>query len=421
MVDLNKKLDFIAVALSQFFVLIVNIFLISILTKSLSMEMFGYYTLFFTAAIFLRQILYDPISYVIVRDCGQLAQGESVNNKVKAMNVINDGLLFWFGLIFLIAALFAYIKFNELSAVAFALTFYLYFSSNGAGGMALAVLNILKKRRLYGAAITFEAIVKIFILLIIFKIFGSGLLESIVALTLACVLLHILLRLYLKRVYCSNFISSVDVGVIVKSFFINAAPFYLPTFFVALKGVGERWVLAANVGVEDLAIFNVFFQLGFSPVVMIFGVVQTFVAPIVYKLSAKEGGHLIRFNEFMIRLVGGVILLGVVGFFLADTIGSTILKYIVPENYHSHLNLFPMFVVAGVLAAAVGIVHLGVVGAFEAKVAGRLMSIAMISGISISFLSVLGWGFKGAIFGLIASNMVAFFIYSATLHKKVNL
>jgi O-antigen/teichoic acid export membrane protein len=420
MISSNKKIDFILIAGSQFLVLIMSVWLMSFLTNNLSIEIYGYYVLFFTAAIFLRQLIYDPISYVVVRDCGQIVDVEDVHKKITAMSVINDHLIKLIGIGFLLIGIFVYAAFTEIIFILYVLIFYFYLFSNGGAGIALAVLNILRKRRFYGFVIVFDGVLKLFILYIFFEVFNVGFLQSVAALALTSLCLHISLRFYFKRTYFINKTVLVHDDKFVTSVYKNALPFYVPTFFVALKGVGERWVLAANVGVEDLAIFNVLFQLGFSPVVMIFGVLQTFVAPIIYKLAVAREGDQNDFGEFMFRLVGGLVVLGTLGFFLADIIGPVILKYIVPENYHSHLHLFPLFVVAGVLAAAVGIVHLGVVGAFEPKVAGKLMTTAMISGIFISLLAVWGWGFDGAIFGLIASNVIAFFIYFASLHKKLN-
>jgi hypothetical protein len=95
------------------------------------------------------------------------------------------------------------------------------------------------------------------------------------------------------------------------------------------------------------------------------------------------------------------------------------LVHIISKDYYDYFVLFPVFIGAGVLAAATGVTHLGVIGLYEAKAAGKLMTIAMVFGILISVLSVIFWGLYGALFGLVASNAVAFVLYiAALLHKR---
>jgi O-antigen/teichoic acid export membrane protein len=178
-------------------------------------------------------------------------------------------------------------------------------------------------------------------------------------------------------------------------------------------------MVAAYVGVEDLAVFNVFYQLGFSPVVMIIGVMQTFVAPSIYKLCQKDQNmHAEDVVKYIYRLIILVFILGLLGCLIAIFFGTHILIHIISKEYYDYFGLFVVFIAAGVLAAATGITHLGVIGLYEAKAAGKLMTIAMIFGILISVLSVIFWGLYGALFGLVVSNAVAFVLYIAALLYK---
>jgi O-antigen/teichoic acid export membrane protein len=149
---------------------------------------------------------------------------------------------------------------------------------------------------------------------------------------------------------------------------------------------------------------------------MIIGVMQTFVAPSIYQLCQKTHNMYAEdLVKYIYRLIILVFFLGLLGCLGAIFFGPYILGHIISKEYYDYFGLFVVFIVAGVLAAATGITHLGVIGLYQAKTAGKLMTIAMILGILISVLSVIFWGLYGALFGLVASNAVAFVLYTTSL------
>ena len=108
----------------------------------------------------------------------------------------------------------------------------------------------------------------------------------------------------------------------------------------------------------------------------------------------------------MYRFVVLIFLFALLGCSVAVAYGPAILKHIVSEDYHEYLGLLPVFIAAGAMASSVGIIHLGIIGLYETKITGKLMTVATILGVVISVASVIVWGFDGAIFGLMASNGV---------------
>lgn len=415
------NLDFFWIAACQFIALIVSIGLIKLLTNELTLESYGYYSLLMTIIIFARQIIYDPTSYVVVKDCGQLNGDDAeIIQRVKATEFITDRLSFYLGVVsIIVAASFHFLKLGAPIDGIVLIACAAYLVSNGAYGIFLAILNITKKRKTYALLLIFDSCIKISSVALCFAITSGELLESIVSIAFGALVSYAVIRWYMSifadsKSYCFTTSSSMA-----KSIFINSIPLYLPTAMMALKGVGDRWFIAAYIGVEELAVFNVLLQLGFSPIIMIIGVVQTFAAPVIYKLCEKRNGADVENAiKYMYRLVVLIFLFAFFGCSIAVAYGPAILKHIVPEDYYEYLGLLPVFIAAGAMASAVGIIHLGIIGLYETKITGKLMAVATILGVVISVASVIGWGFNGAIFGLVASNGVAFLIYSAAIFHK---
>lgn len=417
--DKKRKSDFFWIAGCQITVLLVNIFLLKLLTNKLSLESYGYYSLFITIVIFARQLIYDPISYIVVRDCGQLTSANEISRNIQAVNFLSDrlGVLIGTGSIF--TAMILYIKYGLGFQIIFMIACGFYLITNGAGGIVLAILNILKKRQSYALLTIFDSLIKIVVVALVLELSGGDLTEAMGAITLGGILSYASARLYFNNLIEPNLSDEIQTKALAKNILVYSLPLYLPTFLVALKSVGERWMIAAYIGVEDLAVFNVFHQLGFSPAVMIIGVMQTFVAPLIYQRCQKK--HKMYAEDvvkYIYRLIILVFALGLLGCLMAALFGPQILVHIVSKEYNDYFGLFAIFIAAGVLAAATGIMHLGVIGLYEANIAGRLMTTAMIVGILISVLSVIFWGFYGALFGLVFSNAVALALYGAALLYK---
>jgi O-antigen/teichoic acid export membrane protein len=416
---IKLKSDFFWIAGCQASALLVNIFLLKILTNKLSLEEYGYYSLFITIVIFARQLIYDPISYIVVRDCGRLKNSSEVSRNINAINFISDKLSLLIGAISIFIAIILYIQYGFSFPFVFVIGCGFYLATNGAGGIILAILNIIRKRQVYALLTIFDSLIKIASVGLVLELSDGDLIEAMGAITLGTILSYISARVYFNNFIVDESNNEKERNVLVSEILINSLPLYLPTFLVALKSVGERWMVAAYVGVEDLAVFNVFYQLGFSPVVMIIGVMQTFVAPSIYKHCQKEQKmHGEDVVKYIYRLIILVFTIGLLGCLIAMFFGSHILVHIISKEYYDYFDLFVIFIVAGVLAAATGITHLGVIGLYKATTAGKLMTIAMIFGILISVLSVIFWGLYGALFGLVASNTAAFALYIAALFYK---
>ena len=410
--DKKSKSDFFWVAGCQIIALLVNIFLIKLLTGKLSLESYGYYSLFITTVIFARQLIYDPISYIVVRDCGQLTSPNEISRNIQAVNFISDRLTIWIGAGLIFTAIILYIKYSVSFQIIFIIVCVFYLIANGGGGIVLAILNIIKKRQSYALLTIFDSLIKILMVALVLELSGGDLIEAMGAITFGGILSYVSARIYFNNLIEPNLNNQNQTKAFAKNILINSLPLYLPTFLVALKSVGERWMVAAYVGVEDLAVFNVFHQLGFSPAVMIIGVMQTFVAPLIYQRCQKKNKMYTEdVVKYVYRLIILVFALGLLGCLMAVLFAPQILVHIVSKEYYDYFSLFAIFIAAG-------ITHLGVIGLYEANIAGRLMMTVMIVGILISVLSVIFWGFYGALFGLVLSNAMAFALYSLALLYK---
>jgi O-antigen/teichoic acid export membrane protein len=195
-----------------------------------------------------------------------------------------------------------------------------------------------------------------------------------------------------------------------------SVPFIAPTIVLAIKSVADRWILAGFLGVNELAGYSTLLQFGYSPVVLFFGMIQTFVAPKIYELClmADNGGasQLKRYLQRMLAMIsagGFVVAIGSVLF------GDWVFRILIGKEYFVLAIYLPFFVISGALTAMAGVLQIAVIGLFKPKIASVFSVIAISIGIACTAFLIRKSGFDGAVAGLLVSAGLMTLIYWLTL------
>lgn len=189
------------IAIAQAASLIGNLALLKLLTSSLSVTSYGFFAIGMSVVLFARQILYDPVSIVVAKEAierkilspGRLAAIEVVGyvtNRFWAVALVLCGGL-------LVVCLFP-IGRNDLIAYAFAAIVYL--AANGAQGIYVNVLNVLKQRRRAALAVASDAIVKLVFVFFALAIFGHVTISAVCAVAASAVVVFFWVRMLGSRV-----------------------------------------------------------------------------------------------------------------------------------------------------------------------------------------------------------------------------
>ena len=414
MFGINK--DFLWIAGGQIVGLLNNFLLLKILTVNLSMSAYGYYTLWMSILLFIRQIIYDPVSIISAK--------ESMEKNFLGMNGIGsfqivryatDRLLFGLSLGAILLIFVEFFFYKKISVSVFVLMGALYLGSNGAQGIYLNILNTLKKRKWAAAGIAADSFIKLCLVSFSFFIFENSLILAVQAVAVSSLLAFIWVRKISKQFYSSLVITANDRLVAIKQLIILSLPLFAPTFLIALKGVGDKVFMASFIGVVELAAYNVLLQLGFIPMMLIVGVIQTYVSPDIYKLASGESGDQKKTVAYINLIALKILIVSAVAVGVSLLFSDSIFRILVGVEYFNYSKFLPYFVMAGALAGMSGLLNVGVIGAFKPKLVGMLMFASVLAGLIILMISIVMYGFEGGITGLVLSNLVMMLVFGSSL------
>lgn len=387
------------------------------MTSRLSVESFGLYSLCMTIVLFSRQIIYDPISTVVVKNVAAMFHREEAKDEsfwiVRFITdrffflLVGVGLVFSFGWNFL---------FDSSVEHAIVVACLVYLCSNGAQGIYFNMLNIIKCRKSFSLFATLDSVFKLVFIYLTLQFVESEVEYVLIALALSSLLVFLVVRWYVKSKFSRGLLSYASYMLLLKNSFVMTLPLYFPIFLVALKSVVDRWIIAAYVGIDELASFTVLAQLGYFPLIIIIGVIQTFVAPQVYALGAGRGGALgIELRMFIVKILFGITMLAIAACGVSIIFADQIFNLLVGEEYRLMSIYLPVFIICGAVASAGGVLHLAATSVFETSVLSRLLGVTVGVNVLLTFVLIIVWGFIGAIVALLFGGLATAILYWRSL------
>jgi len=411
---INK--DILWIAGGQIVGMLNNFLLLKILTVNLSMAAYGYYTLWMSIMLFIRQIIYDPISIISAKEskAGEFLEVDGLSS-FHIIKYVTDKLLLGLLTVGILSIFLEFIFYGKISISVYILMGVIYLFSNGAQGIYLNILNILKKRKWAASGIAGDSFVKLVLVYFTFLFFENSLISTIQAVSISSFLVFIWVRSISKKFYSPLAMSSIDRLVVTKKLLMLSLPLFAPTLLIALKGVGDKVFMASFIGVEELAAYNVLLQLGFIPMMLIVGVIQTYVSPDIYKLTSGERGNQKKTIAYIRVIVLKILIISGSAIGVSLLFSDVVFRILVGVEYFKYSKFLPYFVLAGGLTGISGLLNVGVVGAFKSKLVGVLMFASVLAGLIILIILIAMYGFEGGIAGLVFSNLVMTLVFGISL------
>ena len=413
----DKKSAIIWIVASQAVMVVVNFLLLKLMTSELSVASFGYYSLCMTIVLFARQVLYDPISIVVAKNCGAASQDfRRISDEFGIVRFVTDRLGLALLLLGGVAWMLAYWVVDNSVEGVIAWSCFLYLCANGAQGIYFNVLNSIRKRKSAALWSILDSLLKLAFVYFGFWFFGHEVVYALISISTGAFFVFLGARWYVLTSFSQGDLPLARLKAGVRRNFLVSVPLYLPTLLVAFKSVGDRWILAAFIGVDELAAFSVLLQLGYFPMLLLVGIVQTFVAPKIYSLCAiKNRNGRGELKRFLHRLIFGILLFSCISCGVAMLVSDWVFHLFVSEKYSVFSIYLPFFIVSGAFAAAGGVLHVAAIGVFETRVVGKLMILSVLVSIAIVYFFIITWGLVGAIAGLVIASVTSMLLYWVAL------
>lgn len=416
----KKYSDILWISGGQILGLLSNFLLLKILTTYLSLSEYGYYTLFMATMLFVRQITYDSFSIIAAKEAATKNILDSSNYCILkvvrfAMDRLFMCLLVFIAVILIIIMVF--IKRQNLEI--FLVLGVIYLGSNGAQGVYINILNNLGERKWASIGIIFDSFLKLILIATFFSIFDHSVVVTIQAIAVSSFLVFLGTRYFSKR-FCRLLPMDYHQRITAaKSLFILSLPFLAPSLLTALKGVGDKALMAFFIGVEELAAYNVLLQIGFIPMVLIVGIIQTYAGPHIYKLISKNS-DLREAMPYIVKIVLRIFVFTTIAITVTSVLSDLVFGMLAGLEYLKYSQYLPYFVLAGALSGISSLLNIGVIGAFKSKIVGLIMLASVSTGLIIFVVSIAVFGFEGGVVGLIVSNLIISIFFGISLFLKRN-
>lgn len=415
----GNTIGVIWIGLSQFVLMASNFLLLKLLTSQLSIYEFGQYSLCISIVLFARQVIYDPFSIVLAKECASSGSNlQGVSDRFRVLRFITDRLgasLFLLGAFILIYSKITNGNYVNGLVVGFCIV---YLCANGAQGVYFNILNSIRDRKPASLFSITDSVLKIILIFLAFGIGNKTLVYSLASISIGAFMVYWSLRIFVTKRFNSDESLVINDNSLVKHILITSTPFIFSTALVAVKSVGDRWMLAGFLGVKNLAEYSVLLQLGYAPIMVLLGIGQTFIAPKIYSLCvSSDNNGMDELKKLLHKLLFIIFVVTCVACGGAMVLASWVFKVLVGKNYHGLTIYLPLFVISGAFAAASGMFQIAVIGVFKSRDASMFVVVSLVISVALTALLIRSSGFEGAIAGLVISNAVTLFIYWLALYR----
>jgi O-antigen/teichoic acid export membrane protein len=405
------------IILSQAILLIVNILLLRILTLQLTVADYGFYALCLTIVLFLRQVIYDPFSMVIAKEASvRSSRGDKPTTDFLIAKYAIDRLSLFFiiAVIFIFFFGYAYLRVNNYAIALFICSLYLL--SNGAQGLYINILNSIRERKVAAIFSIIDSLTKLILVLTCIALIGDQANDILGSIAIGASVTFWMMRHYFNKRFIKKY-STNGINNDFYKLFSMSLPIFFPSILNSLKSVGDRWILASLIGLDELAAYSVLLQIGYFPIILILGVVQTYIAPKIYQLCKNENSAYLR--SFLIKLILTTFILSVLVTLIAYIFSDIVFKIFVGENYAHYSVFLPIFALAAAISAGAAIMQNVIFGYFDTRISSIIIMISNIVGILILLILTYLYKFNGAIIGLALIGLMSFLTFSIVIISKL--
>lgn len=406
------------ISASQIVLLVVNLLLLRILTQELTVADYGFYALCLTVVLFVRQIIYDPFSMVIAKEASiNLSHGKKSPLEFLVLKYTVDrfslSIIISASILFFVGYLFWGVN-NYTVAL---LICSVYLMANGAQGVCLNVLNAIKKRKVAALFLIADSLIKFLAIISFFEFVGSDANDALSSIAAGSIATLFVMRFYIVNKNIKIQVSNIKIKKLHYKYLMLSIPILLPTILNALRSVGDRWILTALIGLDELAAYSVLLQIGYLPIILILGVFQTYIGPRIYEMCESKDAR--NLKDFLIKIIVITVILSVFAGVFFYIFSEIIFKIFVGQKYKSYSVYLPFFAFAASISAGAAIMQNMVFGYFNTKISSAIILFANIIGILIALILTYFFNFAGAAIGLSVMGLTSFLAFSLIMLAKL--
>lgn len=381
------------VAITQIIKLFSLIFIVKILTTVLDEHTFGLYILSMTVITLYNQVYFGGYAVSFGR--------HSINKKIT--NISQK--LIKISIIYLVFNIFVAIPLSQaFKIIDFDLSIILCIASLFAGFLNIFqnIANSMRARFVVLNAVILEYILKIPPVLIIYNYYTKSQLELKIILIIwmvSSMVVAFFYYIYLLKIKIEEYeVSESELN----SF---ARPYQKWGLFTWGLQNSDRWSLGLLANIASVGIYGALYQVFYSPILLVSGMLTTYISPYVYK--RKDAGLLRTKDYGPLRII--MILNSMFGFILCLVLflyGEIIIGLILPKGYQDYSYLAALLVAAATVSAICN--YISVKLAAEKKVESQMKQkiLSSLFGIPLVFTGAYLFDLYGVVLSLMSISII---------------
>lgn len=371
------------IVLGQIVAVLGSLVLVRVLTEHLSPAEYGQLALGLTVAGLVNQVVMGGVGSGIGRFYSIAAEQQDLGGYLSAswrlmgyatLAVLVVGLVLISGLRFL-----GYSQWLGLAVAA------LVFSVLSGYNSALSgIQNAARQRAVVAFHSGLDAWLKILLALGILFWLGSSSTAVVMGYALSSFLVTGSQFFFLRRLILNQDKPNGESYQWVPQIWAYSWPISTWGIFTWVQQSSDRWALEAFTTTQDVGLYAVLFQLGYTPISLATGLAASFLGPILFQRSGNATDHVRNANvhQLVWRMTSICMVLTLTAFMLALGLHNWFFQWLVAVDYRSVSYLLPWMVLAGGIFAAGQMLAL--------KMMSELKSVTMISAkIGTAILGVL--------------------------------
>lgn len=400
--SVSGKSEKIAVLVSRAIDMAGGLIFLKLISTHASKADMGSYLLATSIVALLLTVSFSALSQGVLRNISDYRKNGELNKRYTA------ALLSYL----LIAPVYAWLALHLFELLGFGKTISqyiplitLWIASDALKTLNTSVASAMRQRYLIAAASVLDYTVKLGG--IAYCIYGGNLSTSlIIAMMSTSSVVVGLFFILMQKKFLTKSSFSLCLATLKDSAHF-AWPMIIWGTFGWAQNMSSRWIIEYHLGVESVATFGVLTTVGSLPVNALFGIVVTYIQPIIYELEARKSGSSLPFLKKTILQITPVLLLLIV---ISTIFNQQIISLVANEKYKEASKYLPLIVTSVTLSS------IGTTLSYFI-LAQRKGSKLIISNITPGFLCfILGlylipkFEIQGAIFTLATSHLALFLL-----------
>jgi O-antigen/teichoic acid export membrane protein len=199
-----------------------------------------------------------------------------------------------------------------------------------------------------------------------------------------------------------------------------SSPFCAWGLFTWAQLASDKWALQIYSTTQEVGLYTVLYQLGYTPIALITGVSVSFLGPILFQKagSAIDSERILAVHSITWRVAFLGLAMTCLGFVIASVFHKNIFQILAAKNFQNVSYLLPWMITAGGLFAVGQMLSLKLMSEMKAFVMFKVKFITAILGIFLNLYCASSFGINGVVASINIFSFV-YFIWIVFLTRKI--